>query len=65
VYALGVPVSSAGAVVPCGGLLKRSVRHGRGGDLLRCCSVRLMIGGVRRPVVLRCGIECPVALRMC
>jgi hypothetical protein len=31
---LGVPVILASVVVPCGGLLLRSVRHGRGGDVL-------------------------------
>jgi hypothetical protein len=61
---LGVPVIPAG-VVPCGGLLLWSVRHGCGGDVLRCCSVQLRIDGCQQPVVPRCGIECPVVLHMC
>jgi hypothetical protein len=31
---LVVPVIPAGVVVQCGGLMLRSVRHGRGGDAL-------------------------------
>jgi hypothetical protein len=31
---LVVPVIAAGTVVPCGGLMLRSVRHGRGGNAL-------------------------------
>jgi hypothetical protein len=32
-HVLVVPVIPAGVVVPCGGLMLRSVRHGRGGDV--------------------------------
>jgi hypothetical protein len=42
---LVVIVISAGVVVPCGGLMLRSVWHGRGGMHCRCCCVRLKTEG--------------------
>jgi hypothetical protein len=63
-HVLVVPVILAGMVVPCGGFMLRSVRHGRGVDALLknvfqpevilllpnafCCSAE--VEGVKRPI---------------
>jgi hypothetical protein len=41
---LVVPVIPAGDVVPCGGLMFRSVGHGRGGDVyLYICTIHTVV----------------------
>jgi hypothetical protein len=51
---LFVPVIPAGVVVPCGGLMLRSVRHGRGGMHCRSCCVRLKTES--RPMAVFSGV---------